>query len=181
MRGDARDPAATFEPTPSGAIGMTIAEAVSALDAGDITSVALVEAHIARIEELQPVLNAWTTVTADRALEDAARADRRRSDRGGHSPVLGIPVGLKDLFATRGIRTTAGSAVLADWIPDEDSTVASMLSAAGAPLLGKQSTHEFAYGGTTNNHHFGPTRNPWDISRIPGGSSCAALRIAGSQ
>jgi aspartyl-tRNA(Asn)/glutamyl-tRNA(Gln) amidotransferase subunit A len=110
-------------------------------------------------------------VTAERALADARDAEREIGRGGYRGPLHGIPIGLKDLYATAGVRTTAGSKILADWVPTEDSTVARKLRQAGAVLLGKLNTHEFAYGGTTINPHYGPTRNPWDPARVPGGSS----------
>src|SRR5690606_33650032 len=113
----------------------------------------------------------YITVTADRAREGARRAADEIANGEYRGPLHGVPVALKDLFQTAGIRTTAGSKILEDWVPDEDSTVTRKLSEAGAVLLGKLNTHEFASGCTTNNDWFGPTRNPWDLERIPGGSS----------
>jgi aspartyl-tRNA(Asn)/glutamyl-tRNA(Gln) amidotransferase subunit A len=137
--------------------------------------VELVRILLSRIEKLNPQLNAFLTVTAEQALAQARQAEAeicgprgRARDRG---PLHGIPIALKDNIWTRGVRTTAGSKILADFIPTEDATVVRRLRRAGAILLGKTNLHEFAYGVTTTNPHFGSTRNPWDPSRIPGGSS----------
>jgi aspartyl-tRNA(Asn)/glutamyl-tRNA(Gln) amidotransferase subunit A len=131
----------------------------------------MTEAYLRRIERIDPAINAYITVTAERALADATRATEELAAGTDHGPLHGIPIALKDIFATADIRTTAGSKILADWVPDADSTVTRKLHEAGAVLLGKLNTHEFAYGATTNNPHYGPTRNPWNRERIPGGSS----------
>ncbi len=145
----------------------------------------LTQLLLARIERLNPVLNAYLTVTAEFALAQARAADRellgprgRRRDRG---LLHGIPISLKDNIYTAGIRTTAGSAILRDLVPAEDAAVTARLRRAGAVLLGKTNMHEFAYGVTSNNPHYGPARNPWNRERIPGGSSggSAAALAAG--
>jgi aspartyl-tRNA(Asn)/glutamyl-tRNA(Gln) amidotransferase subunit A len=149
----------------------TIREAGAALRRGDLSAEELTEAVLARIAERNPVLNAYITVTADTAREAARQADvelRAGRDRG---PLHGIPVGVKDLFDTAGIRTTAGMSFFADRVPKQDATAVARLRAAGAVLTGKHNTHEAAFGTTTMNPHFGPVRNPHDPSRIPGGSS----------
>src|SRR5437879_3383759 len=132
---------------------------------------------LARIELVNPKLNAYITVTAELALAQAKKAESElfvRPSRKGHrdrGPLHGIPVSLKDNIYTRGIRTTAGSRILKDFIPKEDAAVVRQLREAGAVLLGKANMHEFAYGVTSNNPHYGPVRNPWDLERISGGSS----------
>src|SRR5947209_7355737 len=132
---------------------------------------------LARIERLNPKLNAYITVTAEHALAQAKKAESElfaTHGRKGHrdrGPLHGIPVSLKDNICTEGIRTTAGSKILKDFIPKEDAAVVDQLREAGAVLLGKANMHEFAYGVTSNNPHYGPVRNPWDLARIPGGSS----------
>jgi aspartyl-tRNA(Asn)/glutamyl-tRNA(Gln) amidotransferase subunit A len=123
-----------------------------------------------RIEALNPHLEAFVTVTAERALQQAAAADAEIAAGQWRGPLHGVPYCLKDIVQTAGIRTTAGSHILADWLPDADATVLTRLSAAGAVLLGKVNTHEFAFGATTQNIH-GRTRNPHDRNRLPGGSS----------
>jgi aspartyl-tRNA(Asn)/glutamyl-tRNA(Gln) amidotransferase subunit A len=127
------------------------------------------QAFLDRIERLDPRINSYITVTADAALREARRLDRAPRRRRG--ALHGLPVGLKDLCATKGVRTTAGSKILAHWVPDSDATVVERLRAAGAVCLGKLNMHELAFGVTTTNPHYGPTRNPWDLERVPGGSS----------
>jgi aspartyl-tRNA(Asn)/glutamyl-tRNA(Gln) amidotransferase subunit A len=144
----------------------TLAEAGRQLRAGEVTSVALTEACLRRIEQVDGALKACVTVMADTALEQAHAADEALAARRVHNPLYGLPLAIKDLFATKGERTTAGSGVLADWIPDEDATAVTKLAEAGAVALCKTNTHEFAYGTLTP-----PTRNPWDTTRAPGGSS----------
>jgi aspartyl-tRNA(Asn)/glutamyl-tRNA(Gln) amidotransferase subunit A len=150
---------------------MLITEAAAKLRAREVSAVELARESLCRIEAEQPRLNAFITITGDLALEQARRADdelARGIDRG---PLHGIPYALKDVFSTRGIRTTLGSKIFADHIPDHDSAVYEKLTAAGAVLTGKTGMQEFAYGITCNNPHFGAIRNPHDPDRIPGGSS----------
>jgi aspartyl-tRNA(Asn)/glutamyl-tRNA(Gln) amidotransferase subunit A len=150
---------------------VTIEEAAAKLRAREVSAIELVDESLRRIREAQPRLNAFITITEELALEQARRADAeltRGIDRG---PLHGIPYALKDLFATRGIRTTCGSKIFADRIPDHDSEAYRALTEAGAVLMGKTGMHEFAYGITNDNPHFGPIRNPHDTARIPGGSS----------
>jgi aspartyl-tRNA(Asn)/glutamyl-tRNA(Gln) amidotransferase subunit A len=144
----------------------TLAEAGRQLRAGETTSVALTEACLRRIEQVDGALKACVTVMTDAALEQAGAADVALAAKRIKSPLHGLPLAIKDLFATKGVRTTAGSGVLADWIPDEDATAVTKLVEAGAIALCKTNTHEFAYGTLTP-----PTRNPWDTTRAPGGSS----------
>lgn len=133
-----------------------------------ISSLELVDAYLQRIDESRR-LKAFITVTGDEARHAAKLADRRLRD--ADSPLLGVPLAIKDLFATQGVRTTAGSRILRDWLPARDATMVARLRAAGAVLLGKLNLHEFAYGVTNGNPHWGVARNPWDETRIPGGSS----------
>jgi len=146
--------------------------------------VELVEAALRRIERLNPSLNAFLTVTADLARRQARAADRelrrKRASR-APGPLSGIPVSLKDNYCTRGIRTTAGSRILANFVPQEDAEGAARLARAGAILLGKTNMHEFAYGITNENPHYGATRNPWNRECMTGGSSggSAAALAAG--
>jgi len=152
-----------------------------------LSPVELTKLMLARIEQLNPKLNAYITVTAELALAQANKAEaelfgpRGRKGRRDRGPLHGIPISLKDNIYTKGIRTTAGSKILKDFIPQHDAQVWTKLQEAGAILLGKTNLHEFAYGVTTNNPHYGPTRNPWDLARIPGGSSggSAAALAAG--
>src|SRR5712691_4497203 len=142
-----------------------------------LSPVELTKLMLARIEQLNPKLNAYLTVTAELALAQAQKAERElfaprgRKGQRDRGPLHGIPLSLKDNIYTEGIRTTAGSKILKDFIPQHDAKVVVLLKEAGAILLGKTNMHEFAYGVTSNNPHYGPVRNPWDRERIPGGSS----------
>jgi aspartyl-tRNA(Asn)/glutamyl-tRNA(Gln) amidotransferase subunit A len=153
----------------------TIEELNALLVKRKVSPVELTQHFLSRIEKYNSQLNAYLTVTAEQALASARRAEkelmRRRGSSGPRRPLLGIPISLKDNIWTRGIRTTAGSKVLRDFVPAEDATVVRKLDRAGAVLLGKTNLHEFAYGITTNNVHYGATHNPWALDRIPGGSS----------
>ncbi|HEX9899218.1 MAG TPA: amidase, partial [Candidatus Methylomirabilis sp.] len=150
---------------------LSIAEAGDLFRRRALSPVELTRAYLDRIRRLDGDLLAYITVLQDEALAAAAAAEReiaRGEDRG---PLHGIPIALKDLVMTRGVRTTCGSRILRDWVPDTDATVARRLADAGAVLLGKLNMHEFAYGPTGVNPHYGTSRNPWDRHRIPGGSS----------
>lgn len=135
-----------------------------------LTAEAVTEAHLARIARLNPLLQAYVTVTAERARAEAQAADAEIATGNCRGPLHGVPYCLKDIIATAGVRTTVGSYILADWVPHCDATVVVRLKAAGAVLLGKVNTHEFAFGATTQNVH-GRTGNPWNPACIPGGSS----------
>jgi aspartyl-tRNA(Asn)/glutamyl-tRNA(Gln) amidotransferase subunit A len=136
-----------------------------------LSPVELVNAMLARIERLQPVLNAFITVTSRLARSQARQAEKEISKGHYRGPLHGIPISVKDLYYTAGIRTTGGSKILRNFIPRENAVVIERLFAAGCVLLGKNNLHEFAYGVTNQNPHFGSTLNPWDLKRIPGGSS----------
>lgn len=142
-----------------------------------LSPVELTKLILARIDQLNPNLNAYITVTHDQALTQAKKAEaelfapRGRKGNLDRGPLHGIPISLKDNIYTKHIRTTAGSKILKDFIPKEDAAVVTQLKNAGAVIVGKTNLHEFAYGVTSNNPHFGPVRNPWDLHRIPGGSS----------
>ncbi len=137
----------------------------------ELSSAEITEAYLGRIAATDDRIRAYITVTADRAREDARRADREITSGNWRGPFHGVPVALKDLCCTAGIRTTAGSKILADFVPDYDSTLWARLAAAGAVLLGKLNLHEFANGASSSNQHWGFVRNPYDLTRIPGGSS----------
>jgi aspartyl-tRNA(Asn)/glutamyl-tRNA(Gln) amidotransferase subunit A len=150
---------------------LSIEEAGRLLRKREISAVELVEAALARIERWNPELNAFLTITAENARREARAAERAIRRGSAKGPLQGIPISLKDNYWTRGIRSTAGSKILAKFVPDEDSDVASRLARVGAILLGKTNMHEFAYGITNENPHYGPVHNPWAQDRISGGSS----------
>jgi aspartyl-tRNA(Asn)/glutamyl-tRNA(Gln) amidotransferase subunit A len=150
---------------------LTIEQAAKLLRKGEISPLDLVDMSLAQTERLNPALNAFITILAGRARRQARAAGREIRRGNWRGPLHGIPISLKDNIWTRGVRTTAGSKVLSDFVPRVDAEVASRLAAAGAILLGKTNMHEFAYGVTNKNPHFGPTRNPWSHDRISGGSS----------
>ncbi len=152
-----------------------LAGAVKALAAKDISSVELVTAYNGAVEALNPRLNAYITVTAELALEQARAADIRIA-KGEATPLTGIPLAMKDLFCTEGVRTTAASRILEPFIPQYESTVSGKLKAAGAVMLGKANLDEFAMGSSNITSGYGPVENPWkrtgsDAKLVPGGSS----------
>lgn len=149
----------------------TIAEAGARLRAGEVTSRALTELMLERIETHNPALNAFVTVTADLALEQADAADAGLAVGSDLGPLHGIPVAIKDLIDTEGILTTCGSKLFADNVPGRDATVVRRLRDAGAVMLGKTGLHELAYGTTSINAFYGPIANPWAPDHHPGGSS----------
>jgi len=150
---------------------LTITEAGRRLRAREVSAVELAQESLSRIRESQPRLNAFITITDELALSEAHRADEelaRGIDRGS---LHGVPYAIKDNFLTRGIRTTGGSKLFENYVPDHDSAVGERLREAGAVLVGKTGLHELAYGVTSNNPHFGAVHNPRDPARISGGSS----------
>jgi len=149
----------------------SIAEVSDLIQRGDVSPVELTRECLNRIEELNPTLNAFITVTADSALAEAQLAETEIRSGNWRGPLHGIPIGLKDLIDTAGVRTTAASAVFKDRVPTEDAEIVSKLKAAGAVILGKQNLHEFAYGGSSLVSQFGLVRNPVNPEFITGGSS----------
>ena len=150
---------------------LTLHELAARIKAQDVSPVEATEAILERIERLNPTLNAYITVMADEALADARSAADEIASGNYRGPLHGVPVGVKDLCSTKGVRTTAGSKILADWVPEEDATVVRKLRDAGAVIVGKTNLHPWAFGATGINDHFGTARNPWDTDRITGGSS----------
>ncbi len=150
---------------------LTIHQAAELIQKKEISPVDLTRAHLERIETVDPGLNAFLTVTPENALRRARQLEKVIQRGESSSPLLGIPVALKDLFETRGVRTTAGSIFFKNNIPAQDCTVVQRMVAGGAVILGKLNLHEWAFGVTNQNPHYGPCNNPWDIERIPGGSS----------
>jgi aspartyl-tRNA(Asn)/glutamyl-tRNA(Gln) amidotransferase subunit A len=146
---------------------MTVIDACRLISRHELSPLTLTEACLCQIERLNPRLNAFITVDRDLARSEATK----QSPKGRLSPLYGIPIALKDLFETAGLRTTAGSKFFTDYVPVKDAFVVQKLKAAGAIILGKTNLHEIALGGTNVNPHYGTCRNPWDTSRISGGSS----------
>jgi len=153
------------------AVATSISELAPLLRRKKISPVELTQHYLERTKRLNSHLTAYITLTEDQALADAARAEREIHQGQYRGPLHGIPFSLKDNLSTAGIRTTAGSKILADWIPDFDATAVQRLKDAGAILLGKTNMHEWALGGTTINPFYGTTRNPWNLDYIAGGSS----------
>ncbi len=148
----------------------TIREAGDLLRRGELSAVELTQAVLDRIAERDGDVRAYLTVTPESALKQAVEADRRRAAGEDH-PLLGIPLAVKDVISVAGLPTTCGSRILENYVPPFDATVVEKLRAAGAVILGKTNTDEFAMGSSTENSAFFPTHNPWDLSRVPGGSS----------
>ena len=148
----------------------TLAELSAALQAGSVSSVELTGLYLARIAQHQGALNAFISVTQEAALLEAERADARLR-AGERGALIGVPIAHKDIFCTAGQKTTCGSRMLANFVSPYDATVVERLRAAGAVMLGKTNMDEFAMGSSNENSYFGPVRNPWDVARVPGGSS----------
>ncbi|MDH4227295.1 MAG: Asp-tRNA(Asn)/Glu-tRNA(Gln) amidotransferase subunit GatA [Deltaproteobacteria bacterium] len=149
---------------------LTLNELSKALSEKKISSVEATKAYLKRIEDVEPKVAAFMTVTREEALKQAEAADKRIKD-GSLTPLTGVPVALKDIFCTKGIETTCSSKILKGFIPPYDATVVEKLKAAGAVILGKLNMDEFAMGSSTENSAYKQTKNPWDTSRVPGGSS----------
>lgn len=150
---------------------LTVAQLGPRIQRGEISPVEVAAAFLRRIDALEPQLNAFITRVDEHALQAARGAEAEILQGHYRGPFHGIPVGLKDLFWTKGIRTTSGSLIDSGLVPAEDSAVASRMKAAGAYCIGKLHMTEFAFDGTSLNHHYGPARNPWDPARMAGGSS----------
>ncbi len=150
-------------------VNLTIADALDLLDKKEISSVELTKAHLAEMEKGR-VLNAYITETPELALEQAATSDAKRA-AGNAAALEGIPVANKDLYCTKGVRTTAASKILSGFVPPYESTVSQKLKDAGTVMLGKLNTDQFAMGGSTMTSYFGATKNPWNLDLVPGGSS----------
>src|SRR5215472_11144739 len=150
---------------------LELSEVSQAVQKKEVSPVELAQACLARIEKLNPVLNAFITVMAESALHEAKKAEAEIGRGEWKGPLHGIPLAVKDLAETAGVRTTAASAVLEHYVPSEDAEVVRRLRKAGAVLLGKLNLHEFAYGGSGVIGHYGPSRNPWNVGHITAGSS----------
>ena len=161
---------------------LTAAELADQLAAGNVSAVEVTQAHLDRIAATDEVLNSFLHVSSETALDTARRVDERRAAGEDLPTLAGVPVAVKDVVVTRGIPTTAASKILEGWIPPYDATIVTKMQAAGLPILGKTNMDEFAMGSGTENSAFGPTRNPWDTDRIPGGSGGgSSAAVAGFQ
>ena len=160
----------------TGLTSLSLTQLISALQRGDFSSRQLTQAYLSQIDSLEPELQAFITLTPEIALQQAEAADQKRiqaGKTGQHtlSPLTGIPIAIKDVLATRGIRSTAGSRILGNFIPPYNATAVTRLLEAGMVILGKTNTDEFAMGSSTENSAYQTSRNPWKTSRVPGGSS----------
>ena len=150
---------------------LTITEARRRLDAGDITSVQLTEAVLERIAAVDSQVRAYLAISDDLAMRQARAADARRRAGNATGPLDGIPLAIKDVINVQGLTTTCGSKIIENFVPPYDSTAVARLKDAGAVLLGKTNCDEFAMGSSTERSAFFVTHNPWDLERVPGGSS----------
>ncbi len=170
-RDDALLPRRSSGEAPTALWALGAAETGRRLAARDVSALEVVDAVLARLERLEGRLNAFITVTAEAARAAARQADAEIVRGEGRGPLHGVPVSVKDLFFTAGVRTTGGSKLMADWVPDHDAALVERLHAAGAVIIGKTNLDEFGHGGTSTVSHFGPVHNPWALDRIAGGSS----------
>src|SRR5208337_3239379 len=160
---------------------LTLAEAAAQIRSRQLSPVELTRECLSRIERLNPALNAFITITAETALEQARQAEAEIMAGRWRGPLHGIPIGLKDLLDTAGVRTTAASNQFRDRVPAEDAELVRQLKQAGAVILGKLNLHEFAFGVSGIVSAFGPVRNPWDLERITGGSSSGSAAAVAAE
>jgi aspartyl-tRNA(Asn)/glutamyl-tRNA(Gln) amidotransferase subunit A len=179
--GDVLPGAAAARTAAASLTSLSLTEAAQLLRRRKVSPVELTRACLDRIERLNPDLNAFITVTAESALARARSAEEEIGRDGWKGPLHGIPVALKDLLDTAGVRTTAGSALFRERIPQQDAEVVRRLKAAGAVLLGKLNMHEFAFGGSSAFSYFGPVHNPWNLAHSPGGSSGGSAAAVSAQ
>ena len=166
---------------PSNTTSWSLSEASRLVREKKVSPVDLTQECLRRIEQLNPKLNAFITITTESAMADAGRAESEIQQGHWKGPLHGIPIALKDLVDTAGVRTTAGSGLLKDRVPTNDADIVRRLKAAGAVLVGKTNLHEFAYGGSSAISYFGPVRNPWNSAYSPGGSSGGSAAAVATQ
>src|ERR1700735_1006174 len=150
---------------------LTAAQTAAAIAAGEVSAVEVTAAHLDRIEAVDGAVHAFLHVAADAAMRAASAVDRKRGRGVPLGPLAGVPLALKDVFTTLDMPTTCGSRILDGWQPPYDATITRRLRDGGVVILGKANMDEVAMGASTENSAFGPTHNPWDLNRVPGGSS----------
>ena len=156
---------------PSELVFLSIADAAELVAGRQLSPVEIVDAHLRRIDATDDSLNSFITLLRDESMAAAREAEGAIASGGHIGPLHGLPIGLKDLYYTKGIRTTMGSKIMGEFVPDADAAVTEHFREAGAILIGKLQMHEFALGATSENPHYGPAHNPWDTGRMTGGSS----------
>ena len=156
---------------PSELVFLSIADAAELVAGRQLSPVEIVDAHLRRIDAIDDSLNSFITLLRDESRAAALEAEGAIASGGYIGPLHGLPIGLKDLYYTKGIRTTMGSKIMGEFVPDTDAAVTERFREAGAIVIGKLQMHEFALGATSENPHYGPAHNPWDTGRMTGGSS----------